>query len=132
MIFKMVDTSADAINDVPLQLKSPAPSSIHINSSSEPSTTPSSMPSNEESKPIISSKGWRIWAPSFHTVSGYSWDVRRLEFYEDENCEVLIDPVGTPIDSGNAGSGWGPSNVFDGGGLGWGGRFDDNDKAWIG
>jgi len=89
---------------------------------------------SEEYKYISSSKRWRVWAPEFHTVSGWSWDVERLEFYGDEDCEgsIINHNEGQMIDSGNAGAGWGPSNAFSSDGGAWGGRFDDYGTIWIG
>lgn len=89
---------------------------------------------SEEYKYISSSKRWRIWAPEFHTLNGWSWDVERLEFYEDEECQgsIINHNEGQMIDSGNAGAGWGPSNAFDADGGVWGGRFDDYGTIWLG
>ncbi len=83
---------------------------------------------------IDESKGWRIWAPSSHSVSGWAWAVKNLSFYEDIYCQNLVSTSGIPIDSANAGSvDYGPENAF---GLGmyenWGGRVDGNQAFWLG
>jgi len=81
---------------------------------------------------IMTAQGWRIWAPEFHVESGWSWDVLELEFYEDADCngDHIDTSLGNPVDSGNAGNGWGPGNAF-GGGT-WGGRKDEDDVFYVG
>ncbi len=87
----------------------------------------------EDYSEITQSTGWRIWAPYFHSTSGWSWAVQRLTFYADLYCQTPLVESGSPIDSDNAGEGYGPENAF---GLGmyanWGGRVDDNKAFWLG
>ena len=89
--------------------------------------------SNEYSE-IISSLGWRIWATDYQTIQSWVWDVKELEFYDNESCSgAKIDTsTGNPINSGNAGSGWGPQNAFDGGASVWGGRPNADNLFWLG
>mmetsp|Transcript_15971 Transcript_15971/g.19504 ORF Transcript_15971/g.19504 Transcript_15971/m.19504 type:complete len:936 (-) Transcript_15971:113-2920(-) len=88
---------------------------------------------SEDYKQITRSRRWRVWAQSVHTKKSWGWAVTRLQLFSDLSCNSPINPDGTPIDSGNAGDGWGPENVF---GLGnydtWGGRVDTDDTFWIG
>ena len=86
-----------------------------------------------DTEDIVLAQGWRIWAPDFHTQKGWTWDVDELEFYEDADCNGdNVDPnLGTPVDSGNAGSGWGPGNAFGNWWI-WGGRKDADGTFWLG
>jgi len=80
---------------------------------------------------FVSAKGWRIWAPDYHIISGWAWDVEVLELYEDENCQgSRIFPSGTAIASGSANESWGPDGAFDG--FAWGGRPDSDGVFWLG
>ena len=57
-----------------------------------------------------------------------------IQFYSSQNClpSTLINTTaGIAIDSGNAGSSWGPANAFISSGT-WGGRADANGVFWIG
>ena len=55
-----------------------------------------------------------------------------IEFYDDVDCAGdAIPNSGSPVDSGNAGSSWGPHQAFSGGGT-WGGRQDEDGVYWIG
>jgi hypothetical protein len=98
----------------------------------EKSNSPSPVPI----KPSISSTGWRIWTTAASIPdSDFSWDVSEIEFYGNIDCTGdKIPNNGTPIDSGNSGSGWGPENAFGGTGSWiWGGRYQDVDGPfWIG
>jgi len=86
---------------------------------------------SEDYQEITSSKGWRLWAHESHTVSGWAWDVEQLEFYSSDDCSgSKVASDGTPLDSGNAGSGWGPDRAFNNGP--WGGREDEFNHFYIG
>jgi len=83
-----------------------------------------------------SSKSWRIWSHPNDLVvkGGWAWDVAEIEFYSDVDCSKgnkVPNNLGKPIESGNAGRGWGASNAF-GGRLSWGGRPDNDGMFWIG
>lgn len=81
---------------------------------------------------IDSALGWRIWAADYHTTRDWVLDVDLIKFYSSSDCAGSdIDPTGTPVDSGNAGSGWGAVNAFTNGDA-WGGRKDDDDYFWLG
>mmetsp|Transcript_4715 Transcript_4715/g.5407 ORF Transcript_4715/g.5407 Transcript_4715/m.5407 type:complete len:557 (-) Transcript_4715:154-1824(-) len=81
---------------------------------------------------ITSGTGWRIWAPDYDTYSGWVWDVKELEFYDNLSCSGSPITGGNAIDSGNAGAGWSADNAFNGRGGTWGGRSDGNDIFYIG
>jgi len=84
-------------------------------------------------KEIERSTQWRIWAPDFHTMRGWVWDVSDLKFYSDIECTGNYFNNGTPIDSGNAGGGWSAANAFDNNIFSrWGGRSDEDDLFWLG
>jgi len=88
---------------------------------------------SESFKEITSSKKWRVWAPSHHTMRGWVWDVFDLEFYSDLECTGTKYNDGSPIDSGNAGGGWNPASAFDSSDWSaWGGRSDEDELFWIG
>jgi len=79
------------------------------------------------------SMGWRIWTiPDHIPESSWSWDVSEIEFYGNVDCTGdAIPNSGSPVDSGNAGGGWGADQAFGGGWL-WGGRPDEDGVYWIG
>merc|ERR1712232_104334 len=80
---------------------------------------------------ITSSAGWRIWASPSNLEEDWAWDVDELEFYSNLDCTGNKIPTnGTPVDSSNAVSGWGPDNAF--GEWMWGGRPDSGGVFWIG
>jgi len=88
---------------------------------------------SETFKEISESTKWRIWAPEHHTLKGWVWDVKDLEFYSDLDCTDTKFNDGTPIDSGNAGQYWGPERALDDDdGSAWGGRKDQFGLFWIG
>jgi len=76
----------------------------------------------------MKAKKWRLYTTS--TQSYGIWDVDEVQFYSDWQCLSFIQG-GTPIDSGNAGSGWEARRAF-GDGLIWGGRADSTGTFWIG
>jgi hypothetical protein len=87
---------------------------------------------SEVYKTITSSQGWRVWADSSHTTSGWAWDIKHIKFYSSSTCSgTPIDNDGTAFDSGNAGGGWGPQNAFQTSNA-WGGRSDANDHFYVG
>ena len=82
------------------------------------------------------SKGWRIFASTSQVENEGGWDVKELEFYENEGCSgsPLDQDLGTPIDSGNVdeyySAIWNAEGAF---GYGsWGGQPDEDDKFWLG
>jgi len=85
---------------------------------------------------ILEASGWRVWAPEFHIESSNSdWEVRRLDFYDNMNCDGdPMDPdVGDPVDSGNAGPEFGPDKAYSGGSSTfWRGRPDSDGILSIG
>merc|ERR1712232_529252 len=110
----------------------PVLSPITPNPITNPTRNPTSRPTlNPTMSRIISSTGWRIWASPSNLEENWAWDVDELEFYNNLDCTGnKISTNGAPIDSGNAGSGWGPDNAF--GGWVWGGRPDSGGVFWIG
>jgi hypothetical protein len=89
--------------------------------------------STEVDPSIATATGWRLWTPEQFTLRGWTWDIIRIRFYASADCSAdseVDTSSGTPIDSGNAGTGWGPSNAF--GSWRWGGRSDDQGLFWIG
>ena len=84
---------------------------------------------------ITSASQWRVWAPDYDTYSGWVLEVLELEFYDNLSCNgsPIDTSQGTALDSSNAGSGWGPSNAFDGWySNSWGGRADSNGVFHVG
>ena len=76
---------------------------------------------------------WRIWTTPQHIPDvDWAWDVQELEFYDNIGCTgtKISTNTGTPIDSGNAGSGWAAINAFSGGA--WGGRPNQNGVFYVG
>ncbi len=88
---------------------------------------------SETYKKILQAKGWRVWAPNFHSSSGWGWAVKNLSFFSDLECQSFITPTGTPINSANAGFSFQPENAFDlSESTTWGGRVDSNEIFWLG
>lgn len=85
---------------------------------------------------IVSATKWRLWAPDFHTVRGWVWDLLEIEFFGNVDCtgSAIDTSLGTAIDSGNAGgNSWKASNAFDGSmWSAWGGRYDSDNIFYIG
>jgi hypothetical protein len=93
----------------------------------------SSCSLSETFQQIEQAKGWRIWTPVFHSNSGWAWGVSSLSFYSDHDCQALISPLGIPINSANAGDGFGPENAFNSTETNnWGGRIDSDSSFWLG
>merc|ERR1712156_73758 len=114
-------------NEISLNYQSLTPSPT---SSYSPSAPPSQ--SYEE---ITSATGWRVWAPDYDTYLGWVWDVNEIQFYDNLDCTGSMIDIsgGTPIDSNNAGPGWGPQNAFDDNlNNVWGGRPDSDGIYFIG
>jgi hypothetical protein len=76
------------------------------------------------------SKGWRIWAPDYHTVSKNRWGVKSLEFYPSNDCSgSKHEADGVAIDSGNFEGG--PEGAFEDN-KSWIGKKDNDETFWIG
>jgi len=84
-------------------------------------------------KPITRSKKWRIFAPDFHTESGWAWDVADLRFYSNVDCTGTKFSNGTPVESDHVDvNGYDPENAFDSNNDSiWGGR-SKNKNFWLG
>ena len=82
---------------------------------------------------IPTGRAWRVMTIESLTNTGWHWDVNSLRFYSSEDCssELIGTTAGTPIESGNAGDGWGPENAF-GGSWKWGGRSSELGQYYLG
>jgi len=100
---------------------------------SGPTGLPNPVPTVSPTKyiPITKSDQWRIITSE--SKSGWALDLDELNFYSDASCskDSKVNPNGEPIDSANAGAGWGPKNAFNSPGQRWGGR-KSNGYFWIG
>jgi len=88
-----------------------------------------------EFESVFEAKGWRVWATTFQTEQDWFIDIVELELYNTTDCSGSpIDPVlGSSVESGNAGSGWGAANAFDSSPYSaWGGRPDYDGLFWLG
>jgi len=100
------------------------PSKNNGDCESGPTGLPTPVPTVSPTKyiPITKSDQWRIITSK--SKSGWALDLHELNFYSDASCskDSKVNPNGEPFDSGNAGEGWLPENVFNKPGRRWGGR----------
>mmetsp|Transcript_18375 Transcript_18375/g.22495 ORF Transcript_18375/g.22495 Transcript_18375/m.22495 type:complete len:983 (-) Transcript_18375:152-3100(-) len=86
---------------------------------------------SDDFSPIKASKGWRLWAPDYHTTSGNRWGVKLMEFYETMDCSgTPYNPRGNAINSNNFGTS--PDLVFSDDSSVWTGKKDSDGAIWIG
>lgn len=137
-IAKNLDLAGLAVNRIKLDYNgapSDPPQAITSSPTSLPSITNTYSPSSAPSVAVptntpsvrVSSKRWRLWTHEDLTASGWVWDVALITLFKSSDCSAdsVIPNNGTPFDSANAGTGWGPENAFRDRWM-WGGRAKDN------
>ena len=78
---------------------------------------------------------WRLVTAKSSTRDIGGWEIESIAFFATKDCSesTRLNTVGgIPMDSGNAGEGWGPSGAFNESPMAWYGMPDENDLIWIG
>ena len=100
----------------------------------EPNATECTI-SEEYDLTIAAASGWRIWAPSTLSTLWSVVQVKNMKMYPTSDCtgtEVVSSSTNvTYLDSGNAGSSWGPHKAFQESGT-WEGRRDADKLFYLG